>query len=186
MPNETWAKLPGYEEIYEVSDCGNVRNILSGKVLNGDVSRGYKRVGLYRNGAIRRVMVHRLVLSCFVGSAPTPEHRQANHKNGVKLDNRPENLEWVTPRENSLHAIHVLGTHKQKGSKHGMHKLSESDVLEIIMRSQRQEAIASIAKDFRVTASVISGIAMGKTWRHIHREAQPDRRSLRRTSRTSS
>ena len=67
---------------------------------------GYLVATLYTNSKPRRTGVHRLVALAFI---PNPEDKpQINHKNGVRTDNRPENLEWATCSENNLHRRRVL------------------------------------------------------------------------------
>lgn len=88
---------------YEVSNLGTVRNSKTGRVLKPSNSLGYRTVGV--NGITTKV--HRLVCSHFL---PNPENKRCvNHKNGIKHDNRLENLEWVTHQENFDHAYEVLG-----------------------------------------------------------------------------
>ncbi len=121
---------------YEVSDQGRVRRsephpiggaTYVGKVLKQMLDHsGYPRLFLH-NGKGRNFSIHRLVLEAFKG--PCPEGMEANHISGIKTDNRLENLEWVTRSENTLHRARVLG--KGIGSKQGLAKLTEEDVLEI-------------------------------------------------------
>lgn len=103
---EEWRKMPGYEEVYKVSSEGRVKNSY-GHILKPETARnGYKRVTLYDR---KKFQVHRLVALAFI---PNPEDKDVvNHKNGIKDDNRVENLEWCTWSENSRHA-YAIGLNK--------------------------------------------------------------------------
>lgn len=105
---ENWRPIKGFEDKYEVSDKGNVRSLSyrntdTTNVLTPVADRkGYLMVGLCRNCKMKWEKVHRLVASAFI---PNPKEKpQVNHINGNKADNRSENLEWVTARENLIHA----------------------------------------------------------------------------------
>jgi hypothetical protein len=75
---------------------------------------GYVEVGLYNHETVNNnwgrqwIRVHKLVALHFLSERPSNKH-YVNHKNGIKNDNRAENLEWLTHSENILHAYHVLG-----------------------------------------------------------------------------
>lgn len=103
---EIWRDVPGYEGKYLVSDTGKVQN-QKGHQLQPRISNsGYPRVWLSTHGEVKSHALHRLVASAFLPN-PTllPE---VNHLNGVKTDNRVENLEWCTVSHNRLHSQYVL------------------------------------------------------------------------------
>ena len=111
MINEVWKPVAGYEGIYEVIDYGNVRKT-NGKEIRGNVnSYGYRVVRLSKNGIGIDKKVHRLVALAFLPAISGKEC--VNHKDGNKLNNRVENLEWVTRGENNIHAVQVLEVNKE-------------------------------------------------------------------------
>ena len=120
-----WRSIEGYEGYYEISDAGDVKRLAreadcssrtrpNNKTFIWEIivkpyvdRQGYYWVQIQREGRRKRFAVHRLVAKAFLGAPPTSKH-QVNHKNGDKLDNRVENLEWCTPQENTVHAHQVL------------------------------------------------------------------------------
>lgn len=100
----TWKPVPGYEGLYEVSDDGQVRSLISkGKILRPSTRNGYQRVGLSKEGKRTNFPVHRLVLLAFVG--PAPEGAEACHWNDDPLENRLTNLRWGSKSENTLDKV---------------------------------------------------------------------------------
>lgn len=110
---EIWKEIEGYENLYEISNLGRIRslgricNTKGGatqkkrpRILTQEISiHGYCRIRLYdSNGNCKHHAVHRLVASTFIG--PIPEGMQINHINEIKTDNRVENLEICTPKQN--------------------------------------------------------------------------------------
>lgn len=101
---ERWRYVDQHDG-YLVSDQGRVYDCNKRCILKPVTQAGYHRVMIYGT----RVSVHRLVAQAFC-DVPMPYQKfEVNHKNGIRTDNRAENLEWVTHRENVLHAIQVLG-----------------------------------------------------------------------------
>lgn len=129
VPQE-WIEIPGYEGAFAVSPQGVVKS-LSRMVVRSDqcirvyTSRivksrldlaGYETVRLSWNRLTKTHYVHRLVATCFV---PNPELKPyVNHINGQKFDNRAANLEWVTHRENIIHAYRSGLIDANKGANH--------------------------------------------------------------------
>lgn len=106
MDKRIWAPVIDYEGIYEVSNYGEVRKV-DGTMMNGNInSYGYRVVSLTKNGRKKDKKVHRLVALAFI---PTISGKDfVNHKDGDKLNNYVENLEWVTRGENNRHAATIL------------------------------------------------------------------------------
>lgn len=112
-----WLPVKGYEELYEVSDTGEVRSVdrvlavtnqkerlFKGRVLLQTMNKQvqYKQVSLWKENKGTSYYVHRLVAEAFI---PNPEGKpEVNHIDGNRQNNHISNLEWVTSGENSLHA----------------------------------------------------------------------------------
>ena len=111
ISEEIWEQVVGHEGLYDVSNFGNVMRVKAnkgtfvGKILSPSGSSGYKNVTLFKNGKRKCALVHRLVMQSFV--SPCPEGNEVNHKDGNKTNNRLDNLEYVTPSENILHAFAI-------------------------------------------------------------------------------
>lgn len=155
---EVWVDIPGYNGKYSVSDMGRVRSNIAfngrGKILDAPLRKknGYRRVSIYDNNNDRKtVNVHRLVVLSFIGEIP--DGMQINHINGVKTDNRAENLEIVTPSENMKHAFR-LGL--EKPTDNGLKKH-----IKVIYQGKEVRAFSSI--------------------RELCREMALDRRNVHRT-----
>lgn len=100
---ENFKEIKDYENSYLIGDQGSVKSLLTNKILKQSKGNsGYFQVCLSKDRKIKSIMVHRLVAKAFL---PLKEGKRiVNHKNGVKTDNRVENLEWCTHSENSKHA----------------------------------------------------------------------------------
>ena len=98
-----WRTIEEYPN-YEVSDCGEVKNTTTGKLLSPYKNkRGYLKVCLYKDGKKKYLSVHRLVASAFVTNEDPRTLTQVNHIDENKENNCADNLEWVTPSENINH-----------------------------------------------------------------------------------
>ena len=115
---EIWKNIKNYEGLYQVSNFGNVRSldrsvncgiknnnivIKKGKLLKQNLNiHNYLQVHLSKNNKSKMVTVHRLVAETFI---PNIENKsQINHIDGNKQNNRVDNLEWCTAKENILHS----------------------------------------------------------------------------------
>lgn len=101
---EIWKDITGYEGRYKVSNLGKVKSLISNRILSPVCIQGYLLVDLSANGKAIKKFIHRLVAIHFI---PNPDSKpQVNHKKGNKKDNRATQLEWVTDRENKVHAYY--------------------------------------------------------------------------------
>ena len=98
---EVWKDVVGYEGLYEVSNLGRIRR--NGRIKKPQVNRdGYMEVSLSKHSIQKTLKLHRIVAIAFI---PNQQNKATvNHINGVKTDNRIENLEWATHSENIIHA----------------------------------------------------------------------------------
>lgn len=169
--SEQWRAVVGFDGDYEVSNEGRFRSYVTScshyrsrrkepVVLSPVRQKGYFVVGLRRFGqaARLRVQLHRLVLEAFVG--PCPEGMECCHNNGIRDDNRLQNLRWATRRENHFDKK-KHGTF-QSGDGHYKARLTIDQVMEI-RRSNKSDG--ELAKIYGVSISHIGNIKKGRTWR---------------------
>lgn len=157
---EIWKAIQGYETTHVVSNMGNVKRV------NG--SKNYK-VTKHRTGYIhfwinaKAFRAHRLVAMAFL---PNPDnHPVVNHINGIKTDNRVENLEWCSVSDNNKHAFNT-GLASNAGENHSQNKLTEDQIVEIkILKGKMKQK--EIAELFGVAQSTISMIMHNKRWNTV-------------------
>lgn len=112
---EIWKPIKGYEGLYEVSNLGEVRGVYKkipyrdgfrnrqGKKLKQNNMKGYAQVKLQNKNQRKLYLVHRLVAEAFI---PNPDNLpEVNHIDGNKQNNRVDNLEWCTRKENMIHSV---------------------------------------------------------------------------------
>jgi hypothetical protein len=173
---ERWRPVPGFEGFYDVSDHGRMRSVDRNIPRGGSFMRrrgremrqridqkGYARVYLSKGGVGRRHRVHRLVLAAFIG--PCPDGHEAAHQNGVRADNRLENLRWSTPAENAADRDRHGST--ARGSENGRAKLNASKVRAIRLLLACDQTMPQIAEQFGVAPGTIEAVKTGRTWRHV-------------------
>ena len=168
---ENWKTIPGFED-YSVSDQGRVRrdtdynSTKSGKILKPQLNKsGYQQITLNLNKKRVTSRLHKLVALAFLPISD--ETLQINHKNGIKLDNRLENLEWCTGSENVKHAMNIGLIEPTRGSSHKSSKLTEDQVLEIRKLYVEGFKQKDLALKFGIHQTLISSIITRKTWTHI-------------------
>lgn len=157
---EIWKPLYGFKH-WEISNQGRIRKTFTPKPYVNGV--GYAVAHLSQGGTARKVSLHRAVWETFVDEIP-PE-MVINHKNGIKTDNRLENLELVTNLENIEHYKQELLTYR--GEKTRGSKLNEAAVKDIRKRKRLGVSTLQLAKEYGVALSTIKRVANGKIWTHV-------------------
>lgn len=155
--NELWIPVGGYEARYSVSNLGRVRResggqgARAGRYLRPNrTPQGYVQVTLYdgtgRAGS-KNFTVHSLVAAAFL--PPRPEGMEPNHINGIKNDNRADNLEWLTHAENANHAVRT-----------GLRKTMDDELVQAIRNAEGAQI--DIAIRFGVSQGHVSRIRRGR------------------------
>lgn len=167
---DSWTNIEESFGSYSINAHGEVRNNLSGKVIaqNKDAC-GYLQVGMYIKATKKQISrrVHRLVAKAFVEG-----HKDGlvvNHINGVKDDNRIENLEWVTVGENNRHAIRTGLAPKPPVTKARARKLNSEDARRAMAMRRDGCTLKEISETFGVSQQTIRLLCLGVTYKEISR-----------------
>ena len=162
-----WITINGFSN-YEISDEGLVRNKVTQYILKGRLSKsGYYQVSLKEDatGKFKNQYIHRLVAIHFIDNSENK--REVNHKDGNKLNNNLNNLEWVTTSENQKHR-HSIGIRKTSNRKVGMFDKDGNLIQEF---NSIVEAYQTLNKPSRVNIDkAIQGkqkTAYGYIWKYL-------------------
>lgn len=166
---EIWKDIKGYEGLYQVSNLGRVKSLdivdrlgrkhKSNIKYQNDNGNGYLIVNLKHNGKQKNHLVHRLVAEAFIEN---PENKkEVNHIDGDKLNNRVDNLEWVSRSENLKHAF-KLGLNKNlKGINHPKFKLTIEQVKfikENAIPHDPEYSFENLGRKFNISSTVVKKI----------------------------
>lgn len=170
--NEIWKDIIGYEGLYRISSFGRIKSChinkkgIGWQLLDCSIDlKGYKRINLYRDSTRVNWKVHRLVAIHFIEN---PEaKKEVNHKDGIKINNRVENLEWCSTLENMRHAFSNSLVPFRIGETNGRAKLKEADVFQIRKLAKSGVDYKLIAKSYPVNAATINKIINKKLWSHV-------------------
>jgi hypothetical protein len=160
MPDEVWRPVPGWEQFYRVSNLGRVYSLhQTGRMVGcGLNDAGYYTVELRDHGVSGHALVHRLVLTAFVG--PPPDDYHGCHCNGVSTDNRISNLRWDTALSNIADKV-LHGTNKPE---------STTKLTAELVRTIRTSPAISASEWVRrtgATRKTIFDARLGRTWKHL-------------------
>lgn len=164
---------PKVDDMYYIDEDGSLYSEYGNRKLSDNsLQNGYIVNTLYGNyGRIDNIKRHVLVAKSFLPK-PKEGQIQINHKNGVKTDNRAENLEWCTPKENIDHAWQNNLSHARHGSEvKEFAKLNEEQVLEIAKLLEEGTMMGKdIAELYNVHKATISAIKCRKNWKHLTKD----------------
>lgn len=169
--DEIWRDVVGYEGLYKVSSYGRVKSLRGRKekLLTIDTDNAcYAKVLLSRNGQGKTLLVHRLVAVAFIPNVYNKP--QVNHKNGNKFDNRVENLEWSTCRENTQHAYNMGLAKALRGADNENAKLTSEQISEIrsaCIIGDKNLGLRNLAKKFKVSEHTIYRIVHFETFKEL-------------------
>lgn len=170
-----WKYIPGYEGYYEVSNKGLVRSverIVKGRfggvavrrgvlLRPGKSKTGYMRCLLVKDNVRKNIGVHRLVALAFI---PNPDNKKTvNHINGIKTDNRVENLEWCTVAENNRHARRLGLNIAKSGKEHHSYGLNNKSALVLKnIHTGSLKSVREVADEYGVTGRHITMMIKGE------------------------
>lgn len=165
-----WKDIKGYEGLYQVSDEGEVKALRTGNILslNRLTHCGYRKASLSRNGKAKEHRIHRLVAEHFI---PNPDGKETvNHKDGNKLNNRADNLEWASRSEQVFHSYELNLKARMGGVDNPNAKLNDEQVREIrsiYQRNSKDFGTVALGKKYGVSHKVISNVVRGTGYKHI-------------------
>jgi hypothetical protein len=120
---EEFIDIPGFENLYSINRQGQIKSIRFNRILKIKTSKEwYPRTNFNVKGKKTHIYVHRLLALVFIPNPGNKPH--INHINAIKYDNRLENLEWVTHKENMEHAFKLkLRKPRKKKNRLNYHNL---------------------------------------------------------------
>nr|DAU05690.1 MAG TPA: homing endonuclease [Caudoviricetes sp.] len=182
---EKWKDIAGFEGFYQVSNFGSVRTVtrnqwngnswhlVRSRVIKPSVQNsGYLRLVLSANGTKKYKTVHRLVAEAFLDKPDVNENLVVNHKDENKLNNRADNLEWVTIRENNTYNKRqekISAKKRENGVYERLSKQFSKPVIAIpIDKSKPTINLKSVTdgKNYGFNPSEISAVAKGRKKTH--------------------
>lgn len=177
LENEIWKPVKGFEGLYEVSNLGEVKTVertilrksalgkFSEYLVKSAIKKpyqnksGYVTIAIIKENKTITTYLHRIIAEAFVERISETDI-VVNHINGIKNDNRIENLEWVTSSTNNVHALDT----GLRSTRKSMTKEFINSVLEL-----REQGLvhSEIATKLKTTIAIVQGITSGNTYKRI-------------------
>jgi hypothetical protein len=148
-----------------INKNGIVYNSKTGNYIKPNLGRrGYFTISLCINGVCKTKTLHRIIANCFI---PNQDNKpEVNHKNGIKTDNRIDNLEWVTHKENLAYA-YELNLINNTGENNKISILKDIQVLEIRDKYNKGVKTSVLSELYNVSKSTINYVTARRNWKHI-------------------
>lgn len=173
LPGEIWVSAPGHEAHYRVSNLGRIKSLERHKAMKNGVTRIFrgklltsryaKNNGVYIMVELdgRMQSLHRLIAAAFLG--PAAPGMQINHINGDKTDNRVDNLEYVTPAENSRHA-YATGLAKGPIGRQPVNTVLTAEDVRYIRSMKGKKTQVALAEELGCSKSTVGHAMTGRNW----------------------
>jgi len=175
---EIWKDVQDYEGFYQVSNKSEIRSVdryiyctrnksyslMKGRILKQTFGGNYYGVTLTKDNNKKYKLVHRLVAELFIANSENKS--EVNHIDGNKKNNKLNNLEWVTHKENESHASRL--NLKANGENHHNSKFKNNDIINIYKTYHNKlKTLSQLAKKYNVAYTTIDYIVSKKYWKKI-------------------
>lgn len=174
-----WKDVVGYEGLYEISSLGDIKSlkrycksktgfrVVPEKILKPKIDKyGYLVLHISKNNVRWNITIHRLVAIAFLPNINN--YPQINHKDGNKLNNVVENLEWCSASYNVQHSFDNKLNIPIKGSKRAFSKMTEEKVIEVRYRYKNEDiSLKNLSKSYNISTQTLHSIITKKTWKHV-------------------
>jgi hypothetical protein len=173
VPIEIWKDIDGFDGVFKISSHGRCKSIdrlrfvdngnIKGKFIRGVLTtKKYLAYHLQYKGIRYSFQSHRLVAEAFI---PNPNnYPEVNHKDGNKLNNHVENLEWCTCKQNTRHAFDTGLRVAMRGERNGQNKFKKASIIELKAKRRAGASARLLAKEYRMEISTVYYIMNGKLW----------------------
>jgi len=163
---EEFRDIPGYEGLYQISNLGRVKSFhFKKETILIPIKSTYLMINLSKNKKIKTFLIHRLMMLTFNPDCNF-EGAVVNHRNGIKTDNRLDNLEWCTQLQNIQHSRET-GLNRNIGNTHHSSKLKEHQIPVIRNLYKVLKNYRTIGRLFKIDHTVIGDIINNKIWTHV-------------------
>lgn len=167
--------LPAVKDRYYINSKGELFTDNGAKKMKDALKNGYVKNQLcHKDGTQKSYFRHRLVMMCF-NPVENQDNLQVNHKDGNKLNNSLENLEWCTNQENRIHAVKMGLAASLKGVTNPASKLLQEQVIDIIHDLLNHVPYSQILKKYPfISKSTISAIKNKRNWTYLTKDIKFD------------